>query len=127
QVSHLYAMPGQYTVQLSVDDAAGCSSTAGTGAVVNVEGPKAAFIASPPRLLAGETLELTNESNTYGTTSPGYTWDFGDGTGSNAVNESHVYRAPGTYVVTLTASDVGTRCGSRVSDTIVVGNFSSQF
>ncbi len=35
----------------------------------------------------------------------GYSWDFGDGTGSSEVNPSHVYTAPGTYTATLVVTD----------------------
>lgn len=34
-----------------------------------------------------------------------YTWDFGDGTTVEGVNELHIYNEPGTYVVKLTASN----------------------
>lgn len=34
-----------------------------------------------------------------------YTWNFGDGTTSNEVNPSHIYSSPGTYTVSLTASN----------------------
>ncbi len=44
-------------------------------------------------------------------------WDFGDGQGAVNVTASHVYAAPGTYTVTLTASD-----GRK--DTVLVGTIS---
>lgn len=34
-----------------------------------------------------------------------YTWDFGDGTAVEGVNELHIYNEPGTYIVKLTASN----------------------
>ena len=34
-------------------------------------------------------------------------WDFGDGTTSTLRNPCHTYRAPGTYTVTLTVSNLG--------------------
>jgi hypothetical protein len=43
------------------------------------------------------------------TTGPATSWDwtFGDGTSSGQRNPSHVYTAPGTYSVSLTASGIG--------------------
>lgn len=39
-------------------------------------------------------------------TTPYYTWDFGDGTGSNAAAPSHLYEFVGNYPVTLTLETV---------------------
>ncbi len=35
----------------------------------------------------------------------GYSWDFGDGSGSSTANPSHAYGSAGTYTVTLTVTD----------------------
>ena len=37
-----------------------------------------------------------------------YTWDFGDGTTSTATNPVHIYGTPGTYTITLTATNTCT-------------------
>ncbi|MFD8212697.1 carbohydrate-binding protein [Streptomyces sp. NPDC059697] len=50
-----------------------------------------------------------------------YSWDFGDGGTSTAVNPSHKYRTNGTYTATVTAKDATGRTGSA-SVQIVVGN-----
>ena len=44
-----------------------------------------------------------------------YAWDFGDGTTSDQENPTHVYQAPGTYLVqlTLTSKDGKTYTESR--------------
>ena len=49
-----------------------------------------------------------------------YTWDFGDGTSESVLNQSpqsHVYTAPGDYIVTLT-SDNGECESTSFSDTV---------
>ncbi|MEM8907934.1 MAG: PKD domain-containing protein [Bacteroidota bacterium] len=48
-----------------------------------------------------------------------YRWDFGDGTNSTVENPVHEYSAPGTYLVTLSASNEAT-CVATVSVNIVV-------
>ena len=47
---------------------------------------------------------FTNNS----TMATSYTWNFGDGGTSNAVNPVHVYSLPGTYTASLIASDAST-------------------
>ena len=128
QVSHLYPGPGVYAVQLTAQDAAGCSSTAGAGtAVVDVNGPKAAFTTSGTTVLLGNTLYLYNNTNNNGVTGAvSYTWNFGDGTSSTLTDPSHLYTLPGTYTVTLTASAAGS-CTTTAQATIVVQNFNSHF
>jgi gliding motility-associated-like protein len=47
-----------------------------------------------------------------------YVWDFGDGSISNELSPTHTYEQPGTYVVTLTGTNLG-GCNASIS-TIVV-------
>ena len=126
--SHVYTDPGSYAVRLTVQDAGGCSVTSGAGAAfVSVNGPKAAFSTSGSPILLGNTLYFYNTTNMYGVGVVGYTWDFGDGTSSNAFGPSHLYTAPGVYTVTLTASDGAGGCSSVAVATVVVQNFNSHF
>ncbi|WP_222265529.1 PKD domain-containing protein [Modestobacter marinus] len=64
--------------------------------------PTASFTASP----ASGTAPLPVQ---FGDTSTGgaksWAWDFGDGTTATTQNPSHTFTAPGTYTVTLTASN----------------------
>ena len=57
-------------------------------------------------------VELINQS----TNATGYQWYFGDGSGSNQINENHSYHQPATYYITLVATD-STRC--HPIDTVV--------
>jgi PKD repeat protein len=61
--------------------------------------PTADFTATPisgPAPLAVQFSDASTGSPTS------WSWDFGDGTGSNERNASHTYSAPGSYTVTLT-------------------------
>lgn len=51
-----------------------------------------------------------------------YSWDFGDGTTSNAANPLHVFPGPGTYMVCLTVVTQGPRglCEQTICITITV-------
>lgn len=48
-----------------------------------------------------------------------YSWDFGDGTGTNGVNVNHQYGTAGTYTVRLTATDNGGATGSATTSVTV--------
>lgn len=103
--------PGDYTVT-ATDPATGCSTTS----VVTVVQPPitAAFITNPATGVAPLDVNFTNQS----TGATGYTWVFGNGNGSTAVNPSTTYLDPGTYVVTLVAT--AGSCHDTAQVTIVV-------
>ena len=63
--------------------------------------PAAAFAASAATTCSG-TVQFTDQSTGAPT---GWRWDFGDNTGSTQQSPAHTYAAPGTYAVTLTATN----------------------
>ncbi|HEV2481541.1 MAG TPA: PKD domain-containing protein, partial [Puia sp.] len=128
QVSHTYSNPGAYTVSLTINDAGGCQVTtnANTG-TVSALGPKASFYPSAQTMLYGSTLYLYNYTNAYGLGSVNYTWNFGDGVVSTDASPSHSYAAPGTYTVTLTASNPAGGCSSTYAVTVVVQPYNPHF
>lgn len=83
--------------------------------------------AAPTALLSATTQGL--QVSVDGTASTdregviaGYSWDFGDGSApTSAALASHVYAAPGTYVVTLTVTDSLGHLGSASAQVSVVG------
>jgi gliding motility-associated-like protein len=99
--------------------AGGCDSIV----VVNVSvtpNPVANFTADVVSGFAPLLVQFTNQS-LYANQ---YTWEFGDGSSSNAVNPSHIFEGSGTYVVTLTAS-LDSICFDTATMVIVVlDNFS---
>ncbi|MEZ5358226.1 MAG: PKD domain-containing protein [Candidatus Zixiibacteriota bacterium] len=65
--------------------------------------PVADFVGSPTAGYAPLTVNFTDLSTGAPTS---WSWDFGDGSGtSTAQNPSYTYTAPGTYTVSLTASN----------------------
>ncbi|MCS6991958.1 MAG: PKD domain-containing protein [Chitinophagales bacterium] len=80
------------------------------------------FIASSDSVCIKELVTFTNlTTNTYPGT-PSYLWDFGDGTTSTNVNASHAWFLPGTYTVTLTATESSGTYSSTYSLPIQVVN-----
>ncbi|MDE0959040.1 MAG: PKD domain-containing protein, partial [Planctomycetota bacterium] len=79
--------------------------------------PVAEFAASPT---SGEAPVAVSFSNSSTGDITGYSWDFGDGSGSTAQNPSHTYTSAGTYSVTLTATGPGGSDTATCTSCIVV-------
>jgi PKD repeat protein len=110
--AHLYASSGTYNVLLTVNTAH-CSDDT-TIAVTVAPGPIAAFNASTTS--ACGSLNATFNNTTTGT--PSFIWNFGDGSPTNSsTSPSHTYSTPGSYTVTLIASQ------GTCSDTITRTNY----
>src|SRR5215470_19762433 len=66
-------------------------------------GPTASFVMSPDgNPVVNQTVQFTDTS-TGGPTS--WAWDFGDGQVSSQQNPAHAFGGPGTFQVTLTATN----------------------
>jgi PKD repeat protein len=104
--THTYPGSGDYTATLTVTSGVD-GTTASFSQTVSVIAPTpttepvtAAFAFTPVdgQLL---TIQFTNQS---GGPVASYSWDFGDGTGSNEANPIHTYAAGADYGVTLTVT-----------------------
>jgi large repetitive protein len=107
--AHVYAAAGNYTITLTTTD--GWGKAASTTRSVSLSEP-AGNTAPVPVFSASCASFTICQFNSAGTVDNEgdaikYLWDFGDGTAtSTTVNPSHTYNIPGTYIVTLTATDV---------------------
>lgn len=106
--AQVFSTPGTYTITLTVASAF-CNDVETKTSYITVTGPPtAAFTATPLSGNAPLTVNFTNQSTPQsGATS--WLWNFGNGATSTAQHPSQQYTAPGTYTVTLTASNA---CGS---------------
>ncbi|HOS82930.1 MAG TPA: PKD domain-containing protein [Methanolinea sp.] len=101
-----YDIPGTYSVSLTVTGSFG-TKTEVKNNYIEVRPslvPVADFSASP---LTGQrplTVQFTDLSTNNPTS---WYWTFGDGSYSTLQNPSHTYAEPGTYTVSLTASNSG--------------------
>ncbi len=111
---HTFTAAGTYTVKLTVTNADGSATT--TRTVVVRSGPVTSFNAGPSSGPAPLDVTFTN-TTTSDPAATSYRWTFGDG--SPAVTTmtptlSHRFASPGSYTVTLAATNsVGTVTASR--------------
>ncbi len=113
--THVYVMPGTYTVSLTVADTDGHGLEDTVYDLLIVEPwqpqpnlPVAIFHYSPALPLVNQTVTF-DASYSYDPNGPivSYSWDFGDGTNQTSANPvtTHIYAMNGTYTVSLTVTD----------------------
>lgn len=110
--SVIYNAAGTYSITLKATNGSGSDTMTRVDYITVKTIPSANFTSS----VNGSTATFTN--TTIGNVIS-YHWSFGDGDTSNVVNPVHTYANPGTYSVTLTATnDCGTSTKTR--DVIIV-------
>jgi PKD repeat protein len=103
--SHGYTSAGVYTATLSVTGPGGSATETKVDYITVYEPVSAEFSAMPTGGVLPLVVDFTNLSNGD---FDNCSWDFGDGTTSNAcVGVSHTYVAAGVYTVTLTVTGQG--------------------
>jgi gliding motility-associated-like protein len=103
-VFHSYATAGTYNVRLIIDDTTYCNAPDSITKQVSVAALVKAQFTTPPYGCVPYNAVFTNTSIAGQT----FQWNFGDGGTSNAINPTHLYNTPGTYMITLVATDPNT-------------------
>ena len=106
-VSHSWPTAGTYLVTLTATNAAGSDSISKQVTIdpVPIDPPTAAFTASALTVPVNQLVSFTDTSTGTPTL---WSWNFDDGGALGAVqNPTRAFAAPGTYTVTLTASNPG--------------------
>ena len=114
---NVYAAPGVYSVQLSMQSADGCDSTIKMDSLITITpNPVAAFIPAGATIqLPVDTITLYNVSSNATT----YTWNFGQATGTQDVNPLLTFTQSGVYPIVLIAT-TGGGCTDSVEHNILV-------
>jgi PKD repeat protein len=99
--SHIYNVPGIFTVRLVANSQLGCSDTLTRMNYIQVLGSIANFSASTTSGCQPLIVSFTDSS----TNAVHYTWNFGDGYADSVMNPVHVYEDTGSYKVSLVTSD----------------------
>jgi PKD repeat protein len=101
---HIYVNPGTYTVIDNATNVVGYNTSTRTNyiTVTTLPIPESNFTASPTSTTIGDTIAFTD----YSTNLPNqWNWSFGDGNYSNEQNPTYVYNSPGTYTISLNATN----------------------
>lgn len=112
--THSFANPGVYNVSYT---AISGGAPVNASITITVYGnPEAAFTIIPEDgVCLGQPIQFTDASTGgSGSAITSVQWDFGDGSGANGASVSHTYANPGTYTVTLIATD-GNGCVASLS------------
>ncbi len=99
----IYAAAGTYDVTLEVTNIFGTSTEVFQAFITVQTAPTAGF----GTIINQTTVSFTSTSQN----ATSYSWNFGDGNTSNEENPTHTYAAPGTYTVSLAASN---NCGTTI-------------
>ncbi len=99
-----YNMTGEYDVSLVVSSSAGSDELVSTDLIITEDLPTASF-----QFVSVDEFDFEFSNTSLNADS--YAWDFGDGNTSVIENPSHSFEGPGSYLVTLAASNA---CGTEV-------------
>ncbi|MFY9308182.1 MAG: PKD domain-containing protein, partial [Bacteroidia bacterium] len=118
--SHYYSTQGTYTVTLIATSADACSDT--VSSLVHVyDQPSASFTYSNVCLTDSALLINTSSAPSIGSIAS-FKWSFGDGSpvDSSTLSPKHLYAAPGTYTITLSAYSSNLGCADTATSSITV-------
>ena len=105
--SHSYDQPGTYTVTFTSSNRGSTDTETCTVEVIPAPVPAGivSLTANPQSFELCEPVTVNFSANVNGDTPITYSWDFGDGSTGSGATPSHTYTEPGTYTVTLTATN----------------------
>lgn len=98
--TYIYLQAGIFNASVIAENGFGCKNTFNINPVITVHAtPYASFIADNYTGCAPSQIQFTNQSTNL--VQPNYSWNFNDGTLSNATNPSHLFINDSLYVVQL--------------------------
>lgn len=116
-----FTTSGYYTICLYITTSSGCTNHYCQTIYVsagNTTGCNAYFTYS---IDSASVYQFTDQSNGDSVIITSWQWSFGDGTGSQIQNPTHIFNGNGLYHVCLTIS-TSNGCSSTFCDSIIVGN-----
>jgi PKD repeat protein len=119
--AHVYAASGSYTITLTTTD--GWGNAASTTRNVTLTEPAGNTAPVPAFTSSCVSFTVCTFSSAATVDNEGdaikYSWNFGDASTSTSANPSRTYSVPGTYTVTLTATDVWGKSASVSHDVTI--------
>ncbi len=113
---HIFVAPLQdsFLVSLTIENSLGCTSTAALDFYSYQPLTQIITDPFPASLCLGETLGLTAPDFTVTGSHLDFSWDFGNGNGSNTQSTMVDYTETGEYNIVLTYEEVSTGCGGEI-------------
>ncbi|MFA5862344.1 MAG: PKD domain-containing protein [Candidatus Thermoplasmatota archaeon] len=102
--THSYARPGNYTITLTVTDAAGTDANVSRTIIVQNRAPLVSLILNATARV-NETVTFQHNSSDLDGRILSTQWAFGDGNESGLGTPTHRYPTPGNYTITLRVTD----------------------
>jgi len=112
---YTYANAFAYPIKLVVASNYGCKDSLTKFLIIN-QSPQFSISANDNCL--NTTSNFFYNPNSGSSTNVGYIWNLGDSSYSTNPNPQHIYNAPGSYGLSLTVTNLGNSCSSKVTDTI---------
>ena len=113
--SHIYLLPGTYTVKLKVKGDGGCLDSLSVNVKVDPS-PIAGFTVNTSTQCFKNNLFVFTDTSSIVFGNLMYSWDFSDGSALVTTrNVSHHFLLPGTFTVKLTVTATGTICSDSKS------------
>lgn len=116
---HNYTFDGDLNVSLIVTDANGCKNTVTKNKFITKATPPVVDFTSDKAQSCKVPFNVQFQSTASGVNPLSYSWKFGNGDSSGAVNPMYSYTTPGTYNVTLTVKDAN-NCKTTVTKNAAV-------
>lgn len=118
--SNSYFLPGNYTIKLTVKDAAGNTNTISRTEYINVTTtPTVNFEANPGGGCYPLSVNFKDLSETKTGNIVKWEWDFGDGTIGEGKNPTHIYNNDGDFSVTLRVTTDNSCSNSATKKSII--------
>lgn len=111
-------------VDMIVINAAGCTDTVGNVLITTYQ-PVSNVSSTPftPNICVGQTVNFTATDYTASGSNLEFEWDFMDGNTSSDQNPTNQFDEAGTYVVTLSYSEISSGCTGSATRTVNVQNY----
>ncbi len=117
--AHSYAVPGPYTVLLTVKSNNNCIDTTAHSVLVKSI-PTTNFTEDITKGCAPLCVQFTNQTVNLNGPISAYEWDFGDGSISTDTDPKHCYAVAGTYTVKLKAYSTSTCSDEVIKASLIV-------
>jgi PKD repeat protein len=122
--SHTYTTPGTYTVTLIAANSAGSNTVTYQGYITATKAAAVPVVSFVSNVTSGSPPLSVQFLDTSSNSPSSWVWSFGDGGTSASPNPVYTYNTPGSYTVTLTATNLAGSNTTSLANFITVSRVS---